>query len=60
MGDNPDFHVDDAAGFPILERKRDDPTELVSSPATQSGTFSFKKEQIKIIFIMAPEKSLIP
>jgi hypothetical protein len=43
MGDNPDFHVDDAAGFPILDRNRDDPTEVVNSPATQSGTFSCQK-----------------
>lgn len=55
MGDNPDFQVDDAAGFPMLERKRDDPTELVSSPATQSGTFSLKKKRAKIFFIKIPE-----
>lgn len=54
MGDNPDFQVDDAAGFPMLERKRDDPTELVSSPATQSGTFSFKK-LANIFFIKTPK-----
>jgi len=32
--------VDDAAGLPIFDLNSDDPTELVNSPFTQSGTLS--------------------
>lgn len=40
MGDNPDFHVDEAAGFPMDDLNNDEPTDVVNSPATQSGTLS--------------------
>lgn len=59
MGEGKDFHVDDAAGLPMLDLNNDDPTELVNSPFTQSGTLSQKKDNIITILESSVSKMYI-